>query len=162
MAEVEELREYLAGLLDRFEAQPQALERGVSSLAAERLHRPLEPGGWTGHQVLAHTVVVDEQALLPRLGRILEEDKPMLPDWDGEAWMETDYDAGVPAEELLTRFRVGRQTAADRLRSVDDPAWNRTGLHPLRGERTLLWWLEYSVGHASEHLEQLSKAAGGN
>ena len=154
---MEELKEYLAGIVSAFERQPAELERALAAVGPKELHAPLEPGGWSAHQVLAHTVAVDGQALLPRLLRILDEERPQLPDWDGDGWMQSAYDAQAQVEAMLAEFSQGRQSVAARLASVDGQTWNRTGVHPLRGERTLLWWLEYSVDHVRQHLEQIGQ-----
>jgi hypothetical protein len=153
---MEELKEYLEGLIALFGAQPSAFQARMDRFDSDAIHRPLEPGGWSPHQVMAHVLASESQALLPRIGRILDENEPELPDWDETGWMANAYSPDRPLAEMMVEYAAARQVVADRL--VDTPMedWNRVGFHPARGRRTALWWLEYTVAHAKDHLAQLA------
>ncbi|MDX1601129.1 MAG: DinB family protein, partial [Anaerolineales bacterium] len=97
----------------------------------------------------------EKEALAPRLRRILEEDQHSLDDWDETRWMEENYDPERDVEAWLAMFESARNDLTPRLNALELDAWNRTGRHPYRGDRTLLWWLEYAVQHTRDHLEQL-------
>ncbi|MDX1600681.1 MAG: DinB family protein, partial [Anaerolineales bacterium] len=89
---MKELRGYLRRLLDTYAAQPEALREATQDLSSDQLHRPPEEGEWSPHQVVAHVAAAEQEALAPRLRRILEEDQPSLDDWDETRWMEENYD----------------------------------------------------------------------
>lgn len=154
-----ELHGYISGLLDEFRAQPGRFLALISDMEPAARRRPLAPGEWSAHQVVAHVVATDEEALLPRLRRIQEEERPQLPNWDEELWMERDYDPEADLSELLARWQRARQEQAQALEGAESTVWNRAGIHPVQRERTLLWWLEYAAAHAKEHLEQLGARA---
>lgn len=154
---MEELRNYIEQLTTTFREQPAEVRAAVGQLGEDDLHEALEPGGWTPHQVVAHLVASDENALLPRLRRILEEESPQLPNWDEDRWMEEEYDPATPLDGMLDRWGSKRSARAATLLSDDLSIWNRTGVHPIQRERTLLWWLEYAVAHVRAHLDQLGE-----
>lgn len=156
--QVKELGGYIDNLLAEFRAQPDQIRSLVAELGPAAQGRPQQPGPWSPHQVVVHVVATDEEALLPRLRRIQLEERPELPNWDGARWMEKHYDPSVELPALMARWREEREERARALSAAESADWNRVGLHPGQGERTLLWWLEYAVAHAKEHREQLAEA----
>lgn len=154
---MEELRDYLETLYSEFASQPAQFREAVQNIPDAAMHRPIEPGGWTPHQVLAHVVAAQVLALQPRVSRILDEDKPDLPDWDQDRWMADEYDREVPPQELLSDLESGVDEVLQRVQEMKLENWNRTGRHPMRGSRTLLWWFEYLIVHNREHVRELSR-----
>jgi hypothetical protein len=152
---MEELLEYRNRLIGRFAGQAEDLRLAIERFSQEALHSPLEPGGWTPHQVLAHVRDVETQAFRPRMLRILEQDHPTLEYFDEQAWMSEHYDAGEPIAALLAAFGKARESNPVLVKELPSQAWNRMAFHPHWGHRTLQWWVEYAVAHTDEHLGQL-------
>ncbi|MGD2253920.1 MAG: DinB family protein [Anaerolineales bacterium] len=152
---MEELIEYRSRLIGRFAGQAEDLRLAIERFSQEALHRPLETGGWTPHQVLAHVRDVELQAFLPRMVRILEQNHPTLEDFDEQAWMAEHYHAGESTSALLTAFGKARESNPVLTKQLPSQAWNRMAFHPHWGHRTLQWWVEYAVAHTDEHLGQL-------
>lgn len=156
---MEELRDYLETLTSKLARQPAQLRAAIRSFPEADWHRPIEPGGWDPHQVLAHLTAAQQLALMPRLMRILDEDNPDLPDWDQDQWMEASYDRVADPQAMVSDMESGVRQILSRLESLDLQDWNRSGRHPLRGSRTFLWWLEYLTNHNDEHIQELSRAS---
>lgn len=162
---MKELLEYRRDLIERYAAQPEALYREIAPFPSEDLHVPLERGGWSPHQIVAHIQAVELGAYLPRLLRLLEGqpgDDPVggrgrivLEDFDAMAWMTERYDPDVPLQDYLEAFDRGRAQGMTLIGDLPSGGWNRSGFHPTLGERTLQWWVERSVAHVDEHLAQL-------
>lgn len=151
------LGRYREGLINRYAQQADALRAAIGAKDASELHSAPAPGEWSPHQVLAHVAAVESQAFVPRLKRIASEEHPDLPNWDEGAWMATQYDAGGDAETWLDMFETARQEGLDLVQGLAEDDWNRTGRHPSHGDRTLQWWVEYSVSHTDDHLDQLNE-----
>ena len=149
------LDDYRRRLLERHRFQPTAYRERLRRLDGASLRVPIKPGEWSAHQVIFHVSAVDEQAYGPRLLRILREDRPRLEDFDEAAWMADHYDPGEALQAILDRWQAARQTWADVLETAPPEAWNRAGVHPFYGERTLQWWLERAVAHGEDHRRQL-------
>lgn len=152
---MKELEAYLQQLIESYRHQTQRLRQAAARFSEPELRRPLAQGEWSPHQVLVHVVAAEEYALLPRFERILEEETPHLEDWDQDRWMDEHYQPDQPVEAILDRFETLREGFVPRLEGLEMEEWNRSGFHPYRGQRTLLWWLEYDVHHVREHLGQL-------
>ncbi len=150
------LARYRDGLIGRYSEQVGALRAAAGAWDSSKEHQPLAPGEWTPHQVLAHVAAAESLAFLPRLKRIASEDHPDLPSWDEGAWMEETYDAGEASEKWLRVFESARREGLDLIQGLSEDDWSRMGRHPSQGDRTLQWWLEYSVSHADDHLDQLN------
>jgi hypothetical protein len=151
------LKRYREGLIERYAAQADELRAAVRD-KGERMHTPLAPGEWTPHQVLAHVAAAESLAFVPRLKRIASEDHPQLPSWDESAWMQDSYQPEQESETSLEMFESARREGLDVISGLAEDAWNRAGRHPSQGDRTLQWWLEYSVSHVDDHLNQLKSS----
>ena len=148
-------QEYRQRLLARYAAQADDLRRAVERRTATSVHLPLETGGWSAHQVLAHVRDAEVQAFAPRIRLLVDAENPSLESFDSEAWMAEHYDPQELWESILASLARARGEALARLTDLPPSGWNRSGFHPERGRRTLQWWVEYAVGHAQEHLRQL-------
>lgn len=149
------LDEYRRQLTARYRHQPAQYRGHVAGLEQAALHAPITPGEWSPHQLLFHVWAVDAQAYGPRLERILKEVRPSLDGFDEAAWMAEHYDPTEALWSIIDAWEGFRQRIADRLNDLPAEAWNRTGLQPYWGERTLQWWLERAVTHAEDHWNQL-------
>lgn len=156
-----ELDEYRSRLIARYAGQAQELSGLIAGLPSESITRELEPGGWSAHQVLTHIRDVEAQAFVPRISRILEQNSPKLQSFDPEAWMDQHYDSQEAVGAILSEIQDLRSSASKLIQSLAGEDWNRTGVHPSFGTRTLQWWIEYAVSHFDEHLEQLTKSREG-
>jgi len=65
----------LAEVLDMIESAPARIAAATSGFAADDLIEPLEPGGWSARDVLAHVRACD-RTWGGYLVRILDEDRP--------------------------------------------------------------------------------------
>ena len=152
----ERMDDYRRRLLGRYRAQVEAYAEHLAALDDRAARAPIKPGEWSAHQLLFHTLFVDEQAYGPRLRRILREDRPTLDDFDQDRWMEQHYDPGASTQGLVDRWRSVRLGYAVEVEAAPSEAWNRTGLQAFWGERTLQWWVERAVAHADDHWRQLN------
>ena len=48
-----------------------------------------------------------------------------------------------------------RKALPARLQAAPDAVWSRIGEHSFWGARTLMWWVERSMAHVDEHIQQL-------
>ncbi len=153
-----ELAEYRNRLIARYVSQLEELSGLIAGMSEERIRRELELGGWSTHQVLTHMRDVEARAFAPCISKILEEDSPKLPSFDPEVWMDEHYDSQEAVGAILNEIQDLRSRGSRLIQPLGGDDWSRTGVHPSFGVRTLQWWIEYSVSHFDEHLEQLAKS----
>jgi hypothetical protein len=150
---MEELIEYRQRMLKKMADAGGQLQAVV--LTTGDPYKPLLPGSWNTHQVIAHMRDVNQEVYLPRLERIVAEDSPIFDDFDTEGWMTAHYQAREPIQQLVTGFAEKCRTSVEWLAGLPVEAWNRPGSHPLIGKHTLQWWVERTLTHITEHLAQL-------
>jgi hypothetical protein len=153
-----ELAEYRSRLIARYASQPGELAGIVKAVPEEQVGRPLEPGGWSIHQVLVHLRDNEAQAFVPRIEMIIEQETPELQSFESDAWMEQHYDPDEVVDDILDDLADLRSRGSRLIEILEPDGWSRTGVHPSYGVRTLQWWVEYAVSHFDEHLGQLARA----
>ncbi len=137
-------------LLERFRTQPDALELfgGISQAALTR--RPLLDK-WSAHENLAHLGHYHE-TFAARLEQMLLEDAPELNRYRADddpgfaAWV------APPSAEVVERMKGLRAGLVSRLEQLSPEQFDRVGLHPLYGRRTVSEWLELFLLHEAHHL----------
>lgn len=134
---------------------PTELVRVLAEMPDGLEHEPLEPGGWSPHQIVAHLGAVMREVYAVRLQRILDEADPLFEDFDEQEWMRTRYQPDIPMRALVKEFGEACRQAADWLEALPEQAWERPGSHPTRGTHPLEWWAERMEAHLGEHLAQL-------
>src|SRR5258708_31608692 len=154
---MEELIEYRKQLINKLSAA--ATEFRSACLAVKDPFAPIE-GGWNAHQVAAHTRDVEELVYGMRMRRTLEEDHPLFPSFDGEAYMAEHYDKKETLPGMLDGFVSGVQAVVDLLHKMPDDAWGRESRHVTQGDGlTLQHWVERGLAHIEEHLGTVKTAS---
>ena len=87
---------------------------------------------------------------MPRVGVVDLDDIPLREDYEDE-----------DEDELLDEFHYYRRQTVYLLWSADERDWARVGLHPYRGEVTLLDLVRDLYQHDLEHLWQAKRMAEG-
>jgi hypothetical protein len=144
------------------------LERGREILreAARRLPEPRwrsapSSGGFSLVEHAWHLADLEREGFGVRLKRILEEQEPFLPDFDGDRIArERDY-ASRALAPAIDAFAEARAANLAVFRSVEASAWSRSGTQEGVGRLTLLdlprMMLEHDRSHAAEIADLLAE-----
>jgi hypothetical protein len=92
---------------------------------------------------------VDRDTFLPRLRRMLTEDRPVFESRDRERQDTSDL------QNLLGAFEAARREVVRILRDLDAPGWSREGVSPSRGVVTVEAYALTMADHDDEHLAQI-------
>jgi hypothetical protein len=141
-------------MLDKLNRAPVRLERLIEDHPDDLLCQAGDGGGWGAVEIMAFLrdwdVVIDD-----RLSVMLEEDNPEFEEEDPDLWsIERDYHAEIP-DAVLAEFRTGREHLVERLTSLSDEAWSRTGHMPNGSLMTIEDLVAGLVEHDQEHLGRL-------
>jgi len=125
--------------------------------AAFDFHDPAR-AGWTGREIIAHLADLEFNLHYPaRVARILNEDRPILcaaePDWRA---LEHRYCYQEP-RVALGAYTMARKHMVAVLTVVPLEAWDRVGVRPDVGPRTLLQIAEGFVRHDRQHLARIGE-----
>lgn len=150
----------LPQIADAIEGGPARVRTLAEGLSASQLrHRPSE-GEWSMKEVMAHLLKVERDLFLPRLERMLAEERPVLASFDPDAWArERDHREGDFIEEW-GQFSAIRTRTLALVRSLTPSAAERIGLSAFFGPITLAQYATHVVDHDIEHLAQLAGCRG--
>jgi hypothetical protein len=163
MAPPADIAEALAGLT----AGPPALGAIVYAAAAAGWdYRDPERGGWTPREIVAHLADLEFNLhWTARVARILFEQEPELcapePDWRALEHRHCFQDPRV----ATGAYTLARKHLVAELTRQPPAAWDRVGVHPHTGRRTLLEIVQGFARHDRKHMarvrELLEMARGG-
>lgn len=129
-------------------ATPRMLREMTRDCTAQAATPPA-PGEWSIVEVVRHLVEGDRDTFLPRLRRMLAEDRPVFP-----VRRPPENDAADLAT-LLDVFDRARADVVKILGGLDSTAWSREGVSPSRGPLSVETYAASTVEHDTEHLRQI-------
>lgn len=157
-----------ADLVARFAVGVERFDRRVFKLTDEQadtafLDGVKSPSGvslgrWPVRVLLGHLADA-ELAFTFRMRRVAAEDHPVLEAWDENAFIDgglygtdrTPADKRQPLGAFVATVFTLRKWTGEWLRSLDPAAFNRTGMHTIRGEQSLKTILAYDTWHLEHH-----------
>lgn len=140
-------------LIDVMREAPDALERLLSGMPAERETFAYAPGKWTCREVLGH--VIDTERLFSyRALHIARGDGAELPGMDQEEWAAASNAGTRPLADLLREFRGLRSATAALVASFDEETLSRRGTAS-GVEVTVRALVHIVAGHELHHREVL-------
>ena len=152
----------LGPLIDRYIAGIELLKRSVAGMSADQIKSRPVPGKWSTLEVVAH--LADFEVIgVDRLAAVIAESDPSLPGRDEQqyvanlAYDQRDFD------EQMNLIEICRRHMARVLRTLDDSALSRRGIHSQAGPLTLEQLLERVIRHVEHHesfIQEKRKALG--
>jgi hypothetical protein len=141
-------------ILQRLEAAPGALAETLRGLEKEGLTRRPADGKWSILENACHLRDM-ERVYAERLTKAAHRDRPefWVPDNDRLA-EELRYREADPAS-VVKEFRRLRADTVTLLRALPHPVWQRTGVHPKRGEETIEQIASHLARHDDAHLARI-------
>jgi hypothetical protein len=154
----EQLYDYRARLLDRFEQQPAEFAAVLAGIPEPEWRTRQDERGRTLHMIAAHVRFLETLAFMPRIRAVLNEENPNLVAYPTHHFADERYDPDEPMAAILEEWSHTRAEIVQWLRPLDAAGWTRLGFHAPSGERTLQWWVERTYAHAREHLDEIRGA----
>ena len=151
-------------VLARLDAMPDLLRRIAGALTETQARQPGPAGTFSLVEHAWHLADLEREGYGARIARILAEDRPALPDFDGgRIAREREYRRADAALGVAV-FADARRRNVERLRGLDAAALARIGVQEGVGEVPLArlprLMAEHDGGHAAELLGLLSALDG--
>lgn len=154
------------GILPSLGVLPLLLGRVLDGLPAAALGARPAAGGLAAVEQAWHLADLEAEGWAVRIERLLREEGPALPDFDGAAAARLRRYLELDARQGAERFRRGRAATLARLRLVAGPSWGRAGTQEGIGPVTLgdipAMMLAHDRSHARELAELLAEIAPGH
>lgn len=121
------------------------------------LDRRPAPDSWSVSEVLHHLADAEMHQSV-RLREMLAVDRPSLSDWDESSYATVlGYDTR-PAGDAVTLILSVRNVNSRLLAILSPEQWNRTAIHPSRGEVNVADWVQICHDHLAGHVLQARRA----
>ena len=143
--------EQLAPLVDRYFAGIELLKNAVAGMTPEQRHARPIAGKWSTHEVVVH--ITDFEVIgVDRLAAVIAETDPLVPGRDEQQFIaRLAYDKRDFAEQLQL-IELLRCHMTSILRTLDDTALTRRGIHSEAGPLTLEQLLLRVTKHLEHHV----------
>lgn len=141
-------------LLDALESMPGRLRSAVEGFTAEEAARPGAGGSFSAVELCWHLADYEAECAT-RLERVLKEDDPFLPDFDGLAVARERNYARLPLQGGVQALEGRRRANVAFLRALDASGWGRPATQQALGAITLGRLPEMMAAHDEEHWQEL-------
>jgi hypothetical protein len=132
------------------------LEQVAEGIGPEHMRRRPKEGEWCLKEVMAHLLNTETDVFLPRLKRMVAEERPTFEPFSAEAWARSgDHREGRFTDDLAGFARARRQTVAF-LKGLPPAASTRVGLSGFFGPVTVAQFATHIADHDLEHLAQMT------
>ena len=136
-----------------FEA-PQRLRKLLKGLTERQLSRRPAPGKWSIKEIVAH-LADGEVVVGSRYRFVAAHDRPPIPGYDQDLFVERLGVGNTTTEELLADFEMARAVNVGLLLRLTDEQLQRVGIHAERGEESIETMVCLYAGHDRIHLGQI-------
>jgi len=152
-----------ADLVARYAIGVEHFDRRMFDLPDDRLDMAFLPDAGVGNwpiRVLVGHLADAELAFVHRMRLVIAQENPILQAWDENAFIDSgiygadrgsERSAPLPIGGPVATIHTLRKWTADLLRTLAPRAWERKGLHTVRGEQTLHTILAYDTWHLEHH-----------
>jgi len=114
-------------LLARLEEMPVFLEAAFGTLSADEAVERASDGTFSPVEQCWHLADLELDGFRVRIGRLLNEIDPELPDFDGERVAEERRYRTLSLAKGLRAFRAARAETLALLRTIEGETWKRAG-----------------------------------
>ncbi|MBX9602578.1 MAG: DinB family protein [Bryobacteraceae bacterium] len=137
---------------------PKRLLKLMEAIPARAMKKPMAPGKWSPHQLLAHMADF-ELVMSARCRLIAFQDNPTLASYDQAPWLEGWKREKESLDETIVRFLALRNSQVALFRNLPESAWRRFGTHTTEGRLTIRDLMERTAGHDLHHVRQFAALA---
>lgn len=144
----------LEAILAQLAAMPEVLERAFAALTEAKTVQPGPDGAFSPVEHCWHLADLEREGYAVRIRRLLEEDEPRLPDFDGARLAAERNYTQCSLTEGLAAFRAARRDNVRVLRSLTAAQGSRSGTQDGVGRITLAdiprMMAEHDASHRAE------------
>jgi hypothetical protein len=142
----------MAGLL----GMPEVLEASFGALTPEAATQPGPDDSLSPVEICWHLADLEAEGYAVRIRRLLAEQAPQLPDFDGGAIAKARNYRALSLIEGLTAFRAARRANVDALQRLTEDEWRRSGTQDGVGPVALCDIPSMMAEHDNSHRQEVA------
>ncbi len=143
--------------LKAYEAGYERVHAAIQGLSEEELKLKIIPGKWSIWEIIFH--LSDAEILgASRIRQAFTQSSRELAIYNPDIWADTmAYHTAsmTDLEQQLNLFNTLRKTSSRIFKLAGLSDWDKTALHPARGDISLLTILRLYADHSERHIEQI-------
>ena len=147
-------------LIAQLENAADTYASAIEGASFDSLTRRPDEENWAPVEIICHMRDVEESSLNRYKAILAVEDFKFQP-IDADRWAEERQYLVNDTFKALSAFRVRRKDTVELLKTLTSEQWERTGIHPRLGRRTIAEFVKSLADHDSNHLDQLKRALAG-
>lgn len=128
----------------------------VSDPEIDWLWRP-DAASWSLSEVMCHLRDVEREVHQARYHAVLSRDNPFLSGVTSDEWAQLRAYHAQDGREAAADFLALRGESLEKLRSLGDDQWQRTGTHAFFGITSLQELINLAVQHDQAHWQQIQE-----
>jgi hypothetical protein len=142
--------------INAYEEAPPRVVAAIEDLSEAEMQYIPAIGEWSIQEIVIH--LADSEAVgYWRIRKTIAEAGSILPVYDEEAWARKLSYRIQDRDLAITLFRALRASNAALFRLLPSETWERTSIHPERGEMSLFALFNLFLQHAEIHLQQIER-----
>jgi hypothetical protein len=141
-------------ILSKLAAAPGRLQKLLRSFSPEAVRRGPQPGKWSAVEIACHLRDID-RLYAERVSKVAFSDRPSFWMMDNARVAEKLHYRDADPAAVLKEHRRRREDLLSLLRALPQAQWQRTGMHPKRGELTLEKLAGVIADHDENHFRQI-------
>jgi len=145
----------LAEAIEMIAALPHELQKAVARLTMKQVDTPYRDGGWTARQVVHHLADSHLNCYV-RFRLALTEASPTIKPYDEKAWAELSDAKGGPLDMSIVLLEGLHARWAALMRGMSANDFQRTYVHPDRGQLSLERTARLYAWHCRHHLAHIA------
>jgi len=153
LGQIEAVKRRLA-ILTRLSAVPAQLAKALRAFSPAALRRAPQPGKWSAIEIACHLRDID-RLYAERVSKAAFSERPEFWMMDNRTVSEKLRYRDAEPSAVVKEHRRRREDLTSLLRALPHGAWQRTGLHPKRGELTIERLAQVIADHDENHLRQI-------
>ncbi|MEM7111033.1 MAG: DinB family protein [Chloroflexota bacterium] len=145
-----------AAWIETLRTFPAQLEAMLANLTDDQIysHAPHDP--WSVAQIVHHCADSHMNSFV-RLKLVLTEERPLLKNYDQDAWSVMADETTLPVAPSLAILRGLHQRWVTVFENIADDEWERVGIHTTDGTMSVTDLLRNYAAHCEAHLEQMER-----
>ncbi|HZW03000.1 MAG TPA: DinB family protein, partial [Anaerolineaceae bacterium] len=141
-------------LLAVLQSTPAALDTFTHGLTEGQWRQAPKANEWSLTEIVCHLRDVDREVNLPRLIRVLSEEKAHLTGIDTDPWAKMRDYAAQDGPAALVEFSETRSKIIDLLDHLSPQEWEKGAQHTIFGPTTLRELMSFIATHDRTHIQQ--------
>lgn len=146
----------LSEVIERFETNSKAFSVLLGNVTEEQIYWKPE-GKWSLLEIICHLYDEEREDFRQRLKLTLENPEQDWPKINPEGWVTERKYLEQDFRVSLTGFLNERYKSIEWLKSLQNPNWLHTHIHPTIGEMSASFILYNWIAHDYLHLRQITK-----